>query len=126
MKGNKFLAAALAASMVFSTVPATALSVFADSVSVEASATTIKDDDQVTVTRSYVSDAQKDSDDLSDAIKAVLSPNADASDSALKTGFDFAAGHAYNGLSTGTADQISDLQTRIQKDTNLSSRSNNK
>ena len=121
MKGNKFLAAALAASMVFSTVPATALSVFADSVSVEASATTIKDDDQVTVTRSYVSDAQKDSDDLSDAIKAVLSPNADASDSALKTGFDFAAGHAYNGLSTGTADQISDLQTRIQKDTNLSS-----
>ena len=37
MKGNKFLAAALAASMVFSTVPATALSVFADSVSVEAS-----------------------------------------------------------------------------------------
>lgn len=37
MKGNKFLAAALAASMVFSTVPATALNVFADSVSVEAS-----------------------------------------------------------------------------------------
>ena len=39
MKGNKFLAAALAASMVFSTVPATALNVFADSVSVEASDT---------------------------------------------------------------------------------------
>ena len=39
MKGNKFLAAALAASMVFSTVPATAMSVFADTVSVEASDT---------------------------------------------------------------------------------------
>ena len=49
MKGNKFLAAALAASMVFSTVPATALSVFADSVSVEASNTAISASSRVTV-----------------------------------------------------------------------------
>jgi len=49
MKGNKFLAAALAASMVFSTVPATALSVFADSVSVEASNIQASTDDQVVV-----------------------------------------------------------------------------
>ena len=116
MKGNKFLAAALAASMVFSTVPATALSVFADSVSVEASATTIKDDNQVTVTRSYVSDAQKDSDDLSEAIKAVLSPNADSANATLKTGFNFTS-HPYNGTTTGSSDQMSELQTRIQLDT---------
>lgn len=44
MKGNKFLAAALAASMVFSTVPATALSVLADSVEVEASDAAISSD----------------------------------------------------------------------------------
>ena len=49
MKGNKFLAAALAASMVFSTVPATALSVFADSVSVEAGDTAISSTNQVVV-----------------------------------------------------------------------------
>ena len=52
MKGNKFLAAALAASMVFSTVPATALSVFADSVSVEASDIQASTDDQVVVVAS--------------------------------------------------------------------------
>ena len=121
MKGNKFLAAALAASMVFSTVPATALSVFADSVSVEASATTIKDDDQVTVTRSYVSDAQKDSDDLSEAIKAVLSPNADSTQEVLKTGFNFTAEHAYNGTTTGSSDQMNELQTRIRRDSTLTS-----
>ena len=49
MKGNKFLAAALAASKVFSTVPATALSIFADSVSVEAGDTAISSTNQVVV-----------------------------------------------------------------------------
>lgn len=51
MKGNKFLAAVLAASMAFSVVPATALSVFAESISTEASNTAVSDaTKQVTVT----------------------------------------------------------------------------
>jgi len=50
MKGNKFLAALLAASMTFSVVPATALNVFADSVAVETYGTAVSDQSQVTVT----------------------------------------------------------------------------
>lgn len=51
MKGNKFLAAVLAASMAFSVVPATALSVLADSFTTEASETAVTTPaTQVTVT----------------------------------------------------------------------------
>ena len=60
MKGNKFLAAALAASMVFSTVPATALSVFADSVSVEASDTAIDTSTMLTLKQGSTVVADKD------------------------------------------------------------------
>lgn len=73
MKGNKFLAAALAASMVFSTVPATALNVFADSVSVEAS------DTQATASNTKVTVAAGSyaTEDDADALLATLTNKKD-------------------------------------------------